>query len=104
MRDCQLNAKHGVCAKIFLVRRAVQFDQLVIDLSLVARITAFQNWRDLVVDISNRFLHALAAVTPFIAVAQFQCLMFASACSAWDCCPPERAILEPNSYSNVRIT
>src|SRR5438034_11553140 len=90
LRDRQGNAEQRVCTQVLFVGRTVELDQLIVDPSLVARIPAFQNWRDLAVDIGDRFLHAFPAEAAFVAIPQLPCFMLAGTRSAWNRLPANR--------------
>ena len=64
-----------------LVRRPVEFDHEPVDLSLPVRFQADKLRRNRLVDIGDGLQHAFAAVTRFIAIAQFDGLMLAGGSS-----------------------
>ena len=88
---------------MFFVRRAIELDQFVVDLSLVACIPAFECRRDLLVHIGDCFLHTFAAEPAFVAVAQFPCFMLTGARPAWNRRPPQRAAFHAHIHLDRRI-
>ncbi len=73
--DGQRHAEDGVGTDAALVGRAVELDQRVVDLDLLARVEAGQQVHDLGVDRGDRLQDALAAVALLVAVAQFDRLV-----------------------------
>ena len=78
MRDCQ----DGVGAQLALGRGAVEGEHGVIELALVAGVHAFQLGGDHLVDVVDRFEHALAGVACLVAVAQLHGFVLAGGGSA----------------------
>ncbi len=104
MRHRQRDPEQRVCAQVVFVRRAVEFDQLSVDLRLVQRVPSFEGRRDLVVNIGHCFLDAFAAEPALVAVTQFPCFMFAGARSAWDRCPAKCPAFNADINFNGGIT
>ena len=94
VRDRQGDAKQRVCPQVPFIGRAVELDQLVVDLLLVPRIPAFKSGSNLIVDVGDCLLDTFAAESRFIAIPQFPCFMFAGTCSAWNRRPAKRAALQ----------
>jgi hypothetical protein len=70
---------------------------------LVSRIQSLKNRRNFLVYIGNRFSHAFAAEAAFVAIAQFQCFMFACARSAGNGRSSKRATFNPHICFDRRI-
>src|SRR5439155_4198503 len=103
MCHCQRNSEQRICAQILLVRGAVKLDQLVVDFPLVARIPAFENRRDLIVNVGGCLLDTFAAEPAFLAIPQFPCFMLAGARSAWNRRPSKRTAFDAHIDFNCRI-
>ena len=71
----QGHAQDGVGAQTGLVGGAVELDEQLVDAGLIQHVQAQDGLGDLAVDILDRLLHALAAVTGLVAVAQLAGLM-----------------------------
>ena len=74
-------AEDRVGAEPRLVGRAVELDEGCVEGGLVGDVGADDLRRDLVEDVEDRLLHALAAVARGIAVAQLQRLVLAGRCT-----------------------
>ena len=81
-------------SEIFLIRSAVELDQLVIDLRLLPRFPAFYCGRDWTINVADGLEHAFAAVTFLVAIAQFPRLMLTGAGAAGNGRATHRAPLQ----------
>jgi hypothetical protein len=93
------DAEQRVGAQPGLVRRAVERKKALVQRPLVGRLAA-QRRRDLVVDVADRFPHALAAIAARILVAQFERLSGAGRGPGGHRGAPARAGIEHHLYFN----
>jgi len=87
----QRDRQGGVGAQFGLVGRAVQFDQDLVDESLLGGVLADHFVGDDIVDILHRLEHTLAFIAGGIAVAQLDRFMFAGGCAGGYCSAPHSA-------------
>jgi hypothetical protein len=71
------NCQSCVRTQIRFVRSAVKVDQNFVDRRLIERVSSFQLAGNQIVDVADGFQHAFAAITFWIAVAQFNGFMLA---------------------------
>ena len=74
---CHRHGQRRVCAEHGLVFCAVQRNKRMVDGEQIARVHAAQRFADCAGNVLAGLLHAFAAVNLHVAVAQFQCLIFA---------------------------
>jgi hypothetical protein len=75
------DAEDGVRAEFRFVLCAVEFDHRVVKAGLIVGVKAEQFGSDQLVDVLNRFEHALAQVAGFVAVAQLERFVFTGRCA-----------------------
>ena len=68
MRRGKRDGEQRVCAQIFFVRCAVEFDQAVVDLGLIARVATLERGSDLLVDVSDSARNAFTAKAVLVAI------------------------------------
>ncbi len=104
VRVGERDAEERVRAKIFLIRAAVQLDQLAIDRLLVERVRARETLRDRLIDGLDCFPHTLPRVALLVAIAQLPRFVLARARAARDRGAAKGAALQPNVYLHRRVS
>ena len=74
-------AQHGIGTKPRFVRRPVEVDEPLVDATLVSRIRPAQRGGDLLIDVADRLVDALATVAGRVAVAQLDGFMRPGGCA-----------------------
>ena len=88
------DGENGVGAKFRFVRRAVGFDHAAIERALVGGIHAGDRFRDVTIDVSHGFQHALAEVMRFVTVAELDGLVLSGGSARRDGGAPDDAAFE----------
>ena len=83
------DGEHGVGAELALVVRAVELDEELVDLALLAGIHADEFGTDDVAHVGDGLLHALAEVARRVSVAQLDGFVLARGRAGWER-PPGR--------------
>ena len=94
LRAGQRHAEDGVGAETGLVGGAVKLDEHLVDAGLIEDVHAQESFRDFTVDIVNCLLHALAAVTGLVAVAQLAGLVDTGGSAGGDSRSADGAVVE----------
>ena len=73
---CHRNSEDRVCAEAGFIFRAVQFDELLINGTLLRGVHVGESIGNLAVHVFYRLQHALAEIAPVVAIAEFDRFMF----------------------------
>ncbi len=92
-----------VRTELFLICRAVEFDQPFVDLRLFDRIKALQAPGDDFINIANRRSDAFAAITFLVTIAKFPRFVFTRARAARDSGASNRASFQMHIYFDCWI-
>ena len=96
-------AEDGVRAETGLVRGTVYLDEHLVDRGLVKRVEADHRLGDLAVDVLDRKLNALAAVTALVAVAQLAGFVHTGGCTGGDSRTADGAVVQRDLYLDSRV-
>ena len=103
LRRREGRAEDGVRAETGLVRGTVYLDKHLVDRGLVKRVEADHRLGDLAVDVLDRKLNALAAVTAFVAVAQLAGFVHTGGCTGGDSRTADGAVVQRDFYLDSRV-